>query len=86
MPVDPLDAPLTSAEILELRRYIPDATRIDDQGRIIPLRSRRELAMLELRFGSSMDPRRVPPPVRTGDAARDVLAARYPTMFRGSKP
>jgi hypothetical protein len=82
-PLD-LDAPLTDAEVRELHQHLPDFVRVGDEGELIPLRTRREIFHLQLRF-PSLDPRNAAPRVNTGDQATDLLAARYPSMFRGPK-
>ena len=82
--VDFLDTPLTNAEILELRRLVPDATRIDDQGYIIPLKTRRELAHLERAY-PTMDMRRPenqpPGRVATDSPEEALLRVRYPSCY-----
>ena len=83
---DPLDAPLNADEIREMHRLMPGSTRIDEKGYIVPLLTRREVFRLEQRYGGSMDPRRVPPSVKTDNAEQDALAARYPSMYRPKKP
>jgi hypothetical protein len=76
-----MDAPLTDAEVREIFQAAPNKVRQTEDGRLIPLVTRREIYTAQLLY-PSLDPRQAaPPPARVGDG-RDELRHRYPSMFK----
>jgi hypothetical protein len=76
---DPLDAELTSAEVADLAHHYP-ALVGEANGHQYSIYTRRELIALSARYPSNVTHLNRPP-APTGDAAKDEMRSRYPTMF-----